>query len=167
MCVVHDSRRDFEDASRLPHLLWEVSARAQSLTAAALVDTPLSSASSGVLDAISATPGTSIAEMAQWLPRSPQGLSQVVSRLERLGFVERRLGARGYGVALFLTPDGDRAREDANRRFDHLEVQLAEALGDEDRASLLELLDRARIVLERLDGATEPTAQAATAQERS
>lgn len=167
MSAMFDPARNFDDAGPLKHQLWQVGARVLSLSEATLADTPLSPASSSVLNAISAEPGTSIAEMARWLPTTAQAISQIVARLERLGFVERRLGARGHGVALFITPDGDRAREDANQRIGHLEVQLADALGHEDHASLLELLGRARIVVERFEAAMKPASRDTTAQHKA
>ncbi len=160
MSAMIDPARNFDDAGPLKHQLWQVGARVLSLSEAALADTPLSPASSSVLNAISAKPGISIAEMSRWLPTTAQAISQIVARLERLGFVERRLGARGHGVALFITPDGDRTREDANRRIGHLEGQLADALGHEDHASLLELLGRARSVVERFEASTKSSSRA-------
>lgn len=167
MSVMIDPARNFDDVGPLKHLLWQVGARVLSLSEAALADTPLSPAAASILNGISAKPGTSIAEMARWLPTTAQAISQIVARLERLGFVERRLGARGHGVALFVTPDGDRAREDANQRIGHLEVQLAGALGHEDHASLLELLGRARMVVERFEAATKPTSRATDAEHKA
>lgn len=167
MSVMIDPARNFDDAGPLKHLLWQVGARVLSLSETALADTPLSPASSSVLNGISVKPGASIAEMARWLPTTAQAISQIVARLERLGFVERRLGARGHGVALFVTPDGDRAREDANRRIGHLEVQLADVLGHEDHASLLELLGRARIAVERFEATAKPASRATNAQHKA
>ena len=165
MCAMHHPAPNFDDAGPLRHQLWQVGARVLSLSEAALAETPLSPASSSVLNAISAKPGISIAEVARWLPTTAQAVSQIVARLQRLGLVERRLGARGHGVALFLTPDGDRAREDANRRIGRLEARLADALGHEDHASLLELLARARTVVERFEEAAKPATRASTASE--
>lgn len=165
--AMSDPAQNFDDAGPLKHRLWQVGARVLSLSEAALADTPLSPASSSVLNAVSAKPGISIAEMARWLPTTAQAISQIVARLERLGLVERRLGARGHGVALFITPDGDRVREDANQRIGHLEVQLADALGQEDHASLLELLGRARIVVERFEATTKSASRDSTPQHKA
>lgn len=140
--------RNFGDAHRLTHLLWEVSAHTSALTEAALADTALSAASQGVVDAVYASPGTSIAAIARLLPMTPQNISQMVARLERLGFVERRLGARGHGVALFLTAAGARAREDVDGRLQRLDRELAELLGVAHHRALVEMLDRTRELLE-------------------
>ena len=142
--------RTFEDAGRVGHLLWETSARSQLLSEAALADTPLTPTTAGVLDVIAANPGTSIAAIARVLPTSQQGISRTVARLQELGFLERGLGARGYGVALHVTKAGEAARREAGERQVALEQRLREALGDEEHARLAESLDRLRIVLENL-----------------
>jgi len=41
-----------------------------------------------------------IAEISRKVPVSPQAVSQVAERLESLGYLERRSGERGRGVAL-------------------------------------------------------------------
>jgi DNA-binding MarR family transcriptional regulator len=133
-----------DDRQRLGHLLWEVSARTSLLAEAALAPTPLTPSSSGVLDTISEAPGTTIAEMARIWPTSAQNISQAVARLERLGFLERRLPDRGRGVALFITDAGERARADANARKYALDAELADALGADRYEQLVELLTEAR-----------------------
>lgn len=156
------SARNFDDARRLGHLLWEVSARAGSLAESALVGLPLTPASAGVLDVVSASPGVSIAEISRWLPTSQQGVSQIVGRLERLGFLERRLGARGYGVALFITDAGASSLRDANERLAEAERRLVEALGGDEHDELVIRLDRARVVLEELDAQPDAGGRAAS-----
>jgi DNA-binding MarR family transcriptional regulator len=146
--------RNFDDARRLGHLLWEVGARAGSLTESALAGLPLTPASAGVLDVVAASPGASIAEISRWLPTSHQG----VSRLERLGFLERRLGARGYGVSLFITDTGASSLLDANERLADAERRLVEALGAEEHDELVSRLDRARVLLEALEAQPEARA---------
>jgi len=140
---VHDS----VDAKRLTHLLWEVGAHSAALTEAAFVDTPLTPATAGVLDVIAANPGTSIAEMARRLPTSAQGVSQLVSKLEAMGYLERRLGDRGHGVALFATKSGEEARREADGHKSELEDQLASTLGQRNYDQLVRLLMRARPVI--------------------
>lgn len=132
------------DAKRLSHLLWEVGAHSAALSEAAFADKLLTPATAGVLDLIAANPGTSIAEMARRLPTSPQGVSQLVSKLEAMGYLERRLGDRGHGVALFVTTSGDEARREADRYKSELEDQLASTLGQRTHDQLVRLLIRAR-----------------------
>jgi DNA-binding MarR family transcriptional regulator len=147
-----DEIHGFADRERLTHLLWEVGANTALLSEAVLADTPLTPASAGVLDVVAADPGISIAEMARRLPTSAQGISQLVSRLEKLEYLERRLGERGYGVALFITERGERARADTDERRVALEAQLAEALGQRSYDQLVQLLRRARPIVAQLAG---------------
>ncbi len=109
----------------------------------ALDDTPLTPPSLGLLDRVSTEPGISIADIARRLPTSAQDVSQKAVRLERLGYLERRLSDRGRGVALFVTAEGERVRSEANVRFAAFEAELAEALGTERYRALVELLDEA------------------------
>lgn len=152
-----DVNRDYEDAGRLSHLLWEVSARAAAIADAALADSPLTPTSSGVLDAVAANPGTSIAALARSLPTTQQAISQVVGRLERLGYLVRQLGSRGHGIALHITPEGARARQDANRRLCQADDDLARMLGQVPHDRLVELLEQARGALENAGRRTVAT----------
>jgi DNA-binding MarR family transcriptional regulator len=142
---------EHDDTHRLGHLLWEVGAHTSLLGEATLAVTALTPASAGILDVIAAYPGISIAEMARRLPTSAQGISQIVARLEKLGYVERRLGATGRGVALTITEAGERARREASERLSASEEELAEALGRDDYDRLIELLRRARPIVVALD----------------
>jgi DNA-binding MarR family transcriptional regulator len=138
-----DTSREEPWTHYLAHLLWEVAARATVLGEAELAGTPLTFASSGLLQQLGAEPGITIAEVARRLPTSQQAVSQVVARLEKLGYVERRLGS-GRGVGLHLTPDGVGARDDgadAEARFDR---RLQELFGPERYAQLREGLEAAR-----------------------
>ena len=63
----------------------------------------------GALDMIATWPGSTVAELSRRSPKTPQAISQVVARLERLGYVERRLGP-GRGVGLYITEAGSTAR---------------------------------------------------------
>jgi DNA-binding MarR family transcriptional regulator len=147
--AIHES----VDAKRLSHLLWEVGAHSAALSETAFADTPLTPATAGVLDVIAANPGTSIAELARRLPTSAQGVSQLVSRLEAMGYLERRLGDRGHGVALFVTNSGEDARLEADRHKSELEDQLASTLGQRNYDHLVRLLIRARPVIAEMAAA--------------
>jgi DNA-binding MarR family transcriptional regulator len=136
-----------DDAQRLAHLLWEVGARNSLLSEAALSRTPLTPSAAGMLDTIKADPGVSIAEISRRLPVSPQAVSQVVSRLEGLGFVERRIGERGRAVALFITELGEKAHRNADERRLAYEEELAEALGPKRYRELLRLLKETRTIV--------------------
>src|SRR5918997_3045849 len=95
----------------LVHLLWAVSTRTSALGEAALADSPLTLAGLGMLENVAARPGITIAEISRRAPQTQQALSQIAARLERLGFLERRLAGpgRGRGVGLHLTAGGGNA----------------------------------------------------------
>jgi DNA-binding MarR family transcriptional regulator len=131
------------DRDRLGHLLWEVGARVSLLGEAALARTPLTSRMAGILEAIDADPGTSIAAISRKVPVSPQAVSQVVVRLEGMGYLERRSGERGRGVALHITEAGEKAFAQADERKAALNRELAAALGEERHAELIRLLREA------------------------
>ena len=134
---------DIPDRERLGHLLWEVGARVSLLGEAALARTPLTPRMAGTLEAIVADPGTSIAEISRKVPVSPQAVSQVVVRLEGLGYLERRSGERGRGVALSVTEAGKKVLAEADERKEALNEEMAAALGEERHRELIRLLREA------------------------
>jgi DNA-binding MarR family transcriptional regulator len=133
-------------AHRLGHLLWETYFRMSLLADAEFADSSLSSPAIGVLDMTSEWPGSTIAELARRGPKTPQAVSQVVSRLERLGFIERRLG-HGRGVGLYITPAGVQARAEGHRHELAVEQKLLAQLGPDLYEELKTALDRARSAL--------------------
>jgi DNA-binding MarR family transcriptional regulator len=142
---------EIPDRENLGHLLWEVGARVSLLSEAALARTPLTPRAAGMLEAVNSDPGTSIAEISRRLPVSPQAVSQVVVRLEGAGFLERRSGERGRGVALFMTAAGEKALAEAVERKNAFDRELAEALGKERHAELVRLLTEALPVVTALE----------------
>ncbi len=136
---------------QLNDLLWEVTTYAELLGEGALADTPLTLASSGMLLTVLAEPGVTVAEVARRIPKSPQAISQVVARLEKLGLIERRLRA-GRGVGLFVTPAGhDMAQTCLAREREH-EATLRRLLGDERYETLQALLTECRAALREARG---------------
>ncbi len=67
----------------------------------------------------------------------------MTARLEEVGFVERRAGERGRGVALHITAAGKTALEAAKERKTTFDRDLAAALGEERHAELVKLLTEA------------------------
>jgi DNA-binding MarR family transcriptional regulator len=67
----------------------------------------------------------------------------VAARLEEAGFVERRAGERGRGVAVYITKAGSAVLEIAKERKDAFDQELAAALGEERHAELVSLLTEA------------------------
>jgi DNA-binding MarR family transcriptional regulator len=145
------SYADIPDRERLGHLLWEVGARVSLLGEAALARGPLTPRMAGMLEAIGADEGTSIAEISRRVPVSPQAVSQVVTRLEGLGYLERRSGERGRGVALHITEAGKVVAAEADARKAELDREMAEALGPERHAELVRLLKEALPIVTALE----------------
>ena len=134
---------EIPDRKHLGHLLWEVGSRVSLLSEAALARTPLTPRAAGMLEAIASDPGTSFAEISRRLPVTPQAVAQVTARLEESGFVERRSGERGRGVALYITEAGEAALATAKERKAEFDNELAAALGEERHAELVRLLTEA------------------------
>jgi DNA-binding MarR family transcriptional regulator len=139
----------------LGHLLWEVSARTSALGEAALTATPLTLPSIGLLDQVATQPGITIAEIARRSPKSQQAISQVAARLEKLGFLERRL-ANSRGIALHITASGARARAQGNAIERAFETQLEDALGSDRYDRLRHLLEEMRTIVLELDQDRQP-----------
>lgn len=141
-----------DDAPELPgsdhigHLLWETSARVVLLAEPLLADIQLSLASMGALERIAAYPGVTASELARQAFKTQQAVSQVTSRLERLGYVERRLGP-GRGVGLHVTEPGTVALADGATREAEIDARLQQMLGVEDSEELRGLLRRLREAL--------------------
>jgi DNA-binding MarR family transcriptional regulator len=140
----------------LGHLLWEVSARTSVLGEAALADSPLTLPSVGLLDQVATQPGITIAEIARRMPKTQQAVSQVAARLERLGFIERRV-ANGRSAALYITDAGARARAEANAIEQASEARLESALGPDRYERLRALLEEARAVVIELESERRAT----------
>jgi DNA-binding MarR family transcriptional regulator len=130
------------------HLLWECYMLMLPLGDVVFDDSDLSMALSGTLDLIGTWPGSTAAELARRGPKTQQAVSQTVTRLEKAGYVERRVG-RGRGVELYLTDRGERARAEGHRREDLLEDRLRSIFGADTYAQLVEQLSVARERLRR------------------
>ena len=133
-------------AHRLPHLLWETAARVELLQEAELAGTPLTLASLGMLDVIGAHPGITVADISRRMPRTQQSISQTVKRLEKLGYVERRLGPR-RGVGLHVTPSGQRMHDEGTAREIRFVEGLENLLGSDSARELCAQLERVRELL--------------------
>ena len=103
---------------------------------AALADTPLTNASSGLLITVDQYPGVTVAELARQIPKSAQTIGQVLNRLVKLGYVERRLGV-GRGIHLYATTAGQEMAKQAAEREDSVEMRLQDLVGGRDRYELL------------------------------
>jgi DNA-binding MarR family transcriptional regulator len=137
---------------QLNDLLWETTTYIEFLGEAALAGTPLTLASSGMLTAVHAEPGITIAEMSRRMPKSQQAISQVAARLEKLGLLERRVRS-GRGVGLFVTEAGRAMAEVGRAREAELVSRLRELLGDARYDELSRLLIDTRTIVREAQGA--------------
>ncbi len=113
---------------------------------AALAGTPLTLPSSGMLTAVLAEPRITIAEMSRRMPKSQQAISQVATRLEKLGMLERWVGS-ARGVGLFVTDAGRAMAEVGLARERELVARLRELLGNERYEELSRLLIETRAIV--------------------
>ncbi|HEY0936525.1 MAG TPA: MarR family transcriptional regulator [Trebonia sp.] len=126
--------------------LREVSTLIEQRGEAALAGTFLSLPLNHLLAAVLAEPGVTVTEIARRLGKSQQAMSQAADRLERLGFIERRVGA-GRTVGLHATDAGRIASADGVRRELAAEHRTREALGPDRFDALVVLLETARDAL--------------------
>jgi DNA-binding MarR family transcriptional regulator len=131
-----------DDDMFLAHLLWEVSTRVGALGDARLGEQGLTFAAIGLLESVAAEPGITVAGLSRQSPKSPQAISQVAARMEKLGYVERKLGT-GRGVGLHITPAGDKIRRQGNAAEAVFDNELTDLLGDRAE-ELRQLLAHAR-----------------------
>ena len=133
---------------RIGHLLWEVQTRVSQLGEAELRETPMTLPALGVLDLVGAWPGSTVSELSRRTPTTQQAISQVVARLEKLGYLERRLGA-GRGVGLYITDAGTAAREQGHLLEESYERKVRDLFGETLFQQLKQLLEEARELLEQ------------------
>lgn len=125
------------------HLLWEAYTRMVVIAEQQFDASTLTMATTGTLDQIETWPGTTVAEMSRRTPKTQQAISQVVARLEKLGYIERRVG-RGRGVELFLTEAGSDALASGRALELRLEQSLQELFGADLYEQLQSVLQQAR-----------------------
>jgi len=140
---------------RIGHLLWETSARTRMFAEPVLGDSHLSLAAIGVLERIDRLPGITASELARQALKTQQAISQVTSRLEGLGYIERRLGL-GRGVGLHLTGAGKTALADGLAREAELDQRLEALLGAHRTDDLRVLLKSLRAALVESTEDVEP-----------
>jgi DNA-binding MarR family transcriptional regulator len=126
--------------------LREVSALIEQRGEAALSGTSLSLPLNHLLDAVVAEPGVTVTEIARRLGKSQQAMSQAADRLERLGFIERHVGA-GRTIGLHATDAGRTASADGVRRELAAENRTRAVLGFDRFDTLVALLESTRDAL--------------------
>lgn len=111
-----------------------------------------------VLALIAANPGSSQSALAGRAGLNKSALVGIIDELERKGLAARTrspVDRRRYGLT--VTPDGERTMDALFAVVTEQEAVVREALGPEDMATLLSLLDRATKALG--GGATEADAR--------
>lgn len=112
------------------------------LNAAAETNAGYGGETPAALVTLGAQPGISINELRQILNLSHPGTVRLVDRLETQGLVDRRSGADGRTLALFLTKAGQERRRAILSERRH-QLQLAvDCLTDTDREQLTLLLEK-------------------------
>jgi DNA-binding MarR family transcriptional regulator len=105
----------------------------------------LTTAQFDVLAQVGASEGCSQQELADRLLVTKGNVSQLLDKMERHGWIERRPDERGRGNLLFLTPEGERIRStvvpEQERRITGLIGGLSAAERDQ-LSQLLRKLDR-------------------------
>lgn len=131
----------------LVHLLWSTSTRTSALAETVLAESPLTLAGLGLLENVNARPGITVAGIARRAPQTQQTLSQIASRLEKLGLVERKLVPGDRGIGLFLTAQGAEVRARAHEATEQFEQSMCAALGKARYERLVRLLEDAEATM--------------------
>lgn len=111
-----------------------------------LAELQLSLPSMGALERIAAEPGITASELARQAFKTQQAVSQVTGRLERLGYVERRLG-HGRGVGLHPTRLGREMLARGTAIEAEVDAQLQAMIGADDAERLRATLRHLRAAL--------------------
>jgi DNA-binding MarR family transcriptional regulator len=141
---------DAPGSDNFGHLLWETSARWRAFSEPRLANTQLTFASAGTLARIATSPGITASALAREAFKTQQAISQVTGRLERLGYVERRVGG-GRGVGLHITAAGERALAQEMEIEAEMEQEARALLGGELYTELKERLLLARAAIADVD----------------
>ncbi len=143
---IDEAFADAPGSDNFGHLLWETSVRWMALSEPLLAGTQLTFASGGALSKIAACPGITASELARGAFKTQQAISQVTGRLERLGYIERRVG-QGRGVGLHITAVGERALAEGMAIEEAMEQEARRLLGEQLYGELKERLRLARAAI--------------------
>jgi DNA-binding MarR family transcriptional regulator len=144
-------------ATRTGHLLWELSSRMTAMLDSSIGETQLRAQSIGSLEKIAETPAINVSELARWAMKSQQAVSQNVERLERLEYVERRVG-KGRGIQLYITVAGEEALKRGSEAEAEFERELERLFGPELYERLHSSLQEAGEVLRSCPRPLSPNA---------
>jgi DNA-binding MarR family transcriptional regulator len=136
--------------------LREVSVLVEQRGEDALAGTSLTLPLNHLLDTVVAEPAVTVTEIARRLGKSQQAISLAADRLERLGFIERRIGS-GRSIALHATEEGQVVSREGVQRELLSEATIRDALGQDRFDRLLSLLEDVRDALSIKDSGMDRT----------
>lgn len=132
-----------EWGTHVHHLIWEIYTRMSLLAEEQFDEAELTMATTGTLDLIGTWPGSTVADLSRRTPKTQQAISQLVAKLEKRGYVERRVG-QGRGLGLYLTEAGAQARAAGSALELEFEDRLLELFGADLFEEIGAVLQRAR-----------------------
>jgi DNA-binding MarR family transcriptional regulator len=104
------------------------------------------------LSVLAEQPGISNAALARRSFVTPQTMNQVMLRLEAAGLVKRRAHPEhGRVLQAYLTEEGNNLRKECVIRVDALEGRMISGLSEDERLTLLGLLQRCSAALRQED----------------
>ncbi|QAA76320.1 MAG: Transcriptional regulator, MarR family [Candidatus Bipolaricaulis sibiricus] len=133
---------------RLGHLLMQVSKLLRDRVHTRMEGIGLSRGQGFILFRLGHEDGLPQTELARQTMVRPATLTEVLQRMESAGLVERRPDpADGRVSRVFLTPQGEAARRQAEEIWRELEADLNAIMTAEERAALRVLLGKLRSAL--------------------
>jgi DNA-binding MarR family transcriptional regulator len=101
--------------------------------------------------------GVTHSELARRIHVSPATMTNMIKRMEKAGFVERRPDAEDQRVShVYLTDAGRAIRERVDAQWQEIEERVFGSFSDDEQATLRALLERVREELAKLyDGPAE------------
>lgn len=108
---------------------------------AALKEVGVTTPQYAALSVLVEEPGLSNAQLARRSFVTPQTMNQILARLEALGLIQRRAHPEhGRVLQAYLTQEGERLREECQRRVAAVEERMVSGLSTIERRRLLEAL---------------------------
>jgi DNA-binding MarR family transcriptional regulator len=98
------------------------------------------------------SPGVKISELSRESCVSMPGVSQTISTLEKLGYVERITSSSDRRLVFVnLTDAGRKLESDISQSYFKIYDDVATRLGEEDTRALIELLDKLSNAFDQID----------------
>jgi DNA-binding MarR family transcriptional regulator len=104
------------------------------------------------LNNLTLAPGVKISQLSRETAISMPGVSQTISTLEKLGYVERIASSKDRRlVYVKLTDTGRQLEDDVSKSCFQIYDEAATTLGEEDTQSLVLLLDKLAVAFDQID----------------